>query len=109
MLHDHCKIYCLPIGFWLFQIKLSFKYESYSGSKLVALFLNCIGSLKLIFIPGVLKMLGKLGRELPLRQWLSNVPRITTIIIKDAPNRWGCRGPAVVLAVCPASWVAARL
>jgi hypothetical protein len=67
------------------------------------------GTIKLIIFPGVLKMLGKLRRELPLWQWLSNVPRITAIIIKDAPDWWGCRGLAVVLAACPASWVAARL
>jgi hypothetical protein len=66
-------------------------------------------TIKLIVFPRVLKMLGKLGGELPLRQRLSNVPRITTIIIKDAPNRWGCRGSAVLLTASPASWIAARL
>jgi hypothetical protein len=57
----------------------------------------------------MLKVLGKLGGEIPLRERLPNVPRITSIIIKYTPNRWGCRGSAVLLTASPASWVAARL
>ncbi len=57
----------------------------------------------------MLEVLGKLGGELPLRQRLPNVPRVTMVIIENVPNWRGCRVPAVMLTAGPASWVAARL
>ncbi len=66
-------------------------------------------TIKLIVFPRVLKVLGKLGGESPLWQRLARVPRITTIIIKDAPDWRGCRRSAALLTASPASWIAARL
>jgi hypothetical protein len=54
-------------------------------------------------------MLGKLGRELPLRQRLMNVPRVTTVFIKYTPDGWVSGWPTALLTPCPAGWVAARL
>ncbi len=58
----------------------------------------------------MLLVLGDLGLKVPLRLWLLNGScAVTTVIIKQAPNRRWCRGPATLLAAGSAGWVAAWL
>ncbi len=55
-------------------------------------------------------MLGGLGLKIPLRFWLLNGPwAVTTVIIKQAPDRGWCRWLASLPAAGSAGWVAAWL